>query len=80
MWPVGFEQHMKSAAEETSSKQGAVFAKTIDSRLRQISTRHEGILENFDRTGKLAAGTKGSLDSTMMETMESTEQAWNKNV
>ena len=35
--------------------------------------------EDLDRTVKLAAGKHGGLDSTMKKTLESMEQAWNKN-
>ena len=54
----------KPVAEETIRKQGAVFAKTTHSRLRQISSRHD---ENLDRTDNLTTGTgkKGSLESTI---------------
>ena len=48
--------------------------------VRQIMSRHEEVMQNLDRTDKLTAGKKGSLESTMKKTMESTKQAWNKNV
>ena len=41
--------------------------------------RHEGIMENLDRTDKLRE-EKERLASTMKKTIESTEQAWNNNV
>ena len=63
-----------------NSEQGAAFARTVRSRLNQVLSKHDEILENLDRTDKFTARTKGSLESTMNKKMESTEQAWNKNV
>ena len=37
-------------------------------------------MENLDRTDMLTAGTKGNVEPMMKMTIESTEQAWNKNV
>ena len=48
----------KSMSDETINEQGAVFARTLDFRLRQISPRHNKILENVDRTDKLADGKR----------------------
>ena len=47
--------------------------------LRLISRYHE-ILERLDRIDKITAGKKGSFESTVKVTVESTEQAWNKNL
>ena len=49
----------ESLADDAISERGAEFARTTHSRLRQVSSRHEEILENLDGTDKEAAGTKG---------------------
>ena len=54
---------------ETNDEMGAIFAKT--------SVREE-ITENPDHTDTLTVERKGSLESTMKKTMESTEHGWNK--
>ena len=67
-------------ANEGMKDQREHWARTIGSRFRQISSRHEGILEHLGRTDKLVAGKNGSLESTMQKTVKITERAWNKAV
>ena len=52
----------------------------LDTASKQMSSRHEEILENLAPAEKLVAVKKGSLGSTMKKTVESTEQAWTKAV
>ena len=66
-----------SMAGEAISEQGAPELVHRFSSEADIANREE-MLEILFRTDKLTAGKKGSLESTMMKTMESTEEAWNK--
>ena len=55
------EEDPKTASQETE------FARTVHARLRQISSRHDEIQENLDRTAEIT-GKKGSLESTEKKT------------
>ena len=70
----------KSMVGDAISEQGAVFAGTIGSRLRQVSSRHDVFLENLDRTDKPTAGKQASLESTTKKTMERMGQSSNTHV
>ena len=66
--------------KETMRDQGETFSKRPPFRLKQISRKREAFLEHLDRTDKLVARKKGSSESTMKNTLETTEQAWNNNL
>ena len=55
-------------------------SREFDFRLMRISSTHDEIFEHLDRTDKLTARERRSLETTMKNTMESTEQAWTKHV
>ena len=50
-------RRMEQRAKATS-EQGRKLARTIHSQLRQISSSHDGFVENLDRIGELTAGEK----------------------
>ena len=52
----------------------------VDARPRLTTSRHEEILESFDRVDKLTTRKKGSLKSTIKKTVDSTEHACNKSL
>ena len=55
---------MKSPVEEEGEE--ADFARTMYSRLRQVASRHEEILQNLDRADKLNSGKQKTVESTEM--------------
>ena len=64
----------KLKTEEASEDPGFVFVRLFGSRLKPISSRHEEILGNPDRSDKLVAGKMCSLQSTMKNTVDGREQ------